>query len=68
MHVTCSPAKRVLCSFPDRRCLIVNKKDGQPVEEAVFTVDASDGYFRITVVDEDGRCADTNAYFTDEVL
>lgn len=68
VHVTCSPAKRVLCSFPDRRCLIVNKKEGQPVTEAVFTVAANDGYFRITVVGEDGLCADTNAYFTEELL
>ena len=68
VHVTCSPAKRVICSFPDRRCLIVNSKGGQPVEEAVFDVDMSDTYFRITVEDDEGRCADTNAYFTDEVL
>lgn len=68
VHVTCSPAKRVLCSFPERRCLIVNKKEGQPVTEAVFTLDMSDGYFRITVVDENDHCADTNAYFTEEVL
>jgi hypothetical protein len=31
-------------------------------------VDPSDIYFRITVVDEQDRCADTNAYFTDEVM
>ena len=67
VHVTCSPAKRVVCSFPDRRCLIVKSKEGQPVTEAVFTVVASDGYFRITVVDENNCCADTNAYFTDEL-
>ncbi len=68
VHVTCSPAKRVLCSFPDRRCLIVKAKGGELVQEAVFTVDASDTYFRITVVDENDRCADTNAYFTDELF
>ena len=67
VHVTCSDAKWVICSFPDRRCLIVKNKDGQPVTEAVFTVVASDGYFRITVVDENNCCADTNAYFTDEL-
>jgi hypothetical protein len=67
VHVTCSDAKRVICSFPDRRCLIVNKKDDQPLTEAVFAVDVSDGYFRITVVDENDCCADTNAYFTDEL-
>jgi len=68
VHVTCSDAKRVICSFPDRRCLIVDKKEDRPVTEAVFTVDKSDGYFRITVVDENDRCADTNAYFLDEYL
>ena len=68
VHVTCSDAKRVICSFPDRRCLMANKEDGQPVTEAVCTVDKADGYFRITVVDENDRCADTNAYFTDEYL
>ena len=68
VHVTCSDAKRVICSFPDRRCLIVKEKDGVPVNEAVFTLDANDIYFRITVVDKDDRCADTNAYFLDELL
>ena len=36
--------------------------------EAVFPIIPSDIYFRLTVIDEAGRCADTNAYFTDEVL
>ena len=34
----------------------------------VFAVEKDDGYVRITVIDAHGDHADTNAYFTDEIL
>ena len=42
--------------------------DGTPVTEATFPVTDDCGYFRITVMDAQGRCADTNAYFVDELI
>ena len=38
------------------------------VTEATFPVTDDCGYFRITVMDAQGRCADTNAYFVDELI
>ena len=35
--------------------------------EATFPVPVDCVYFRITVMDARGRCADTNAYFVDEL-
>ena len=68
VHVKCSEAARILCNFEGRKARCVENKDGSPVTEAVFHVNVTNGYFRITVVDAQGRCADTNAYFVDELL
>ena len=67
VHIQTSPAKRILCSFPDRRATVRTATD-KLLTEAQFPIIPSDGYFRITVVDEESRCANTNAYFTDQVL
>lgn len=68
VHIRCSEAERVICSFPDRRAKILNRRDGDPITEAAFDIIESDGYFRLTVMDANGHCADTNAYFTDELF
>ena len=67
VHIQTSPAKRIVCTFPERRAMIRNAEK-ESLTEAVFPIIPSDGYFRLTVIDEADRCADTNAYFTDEVL
>jgi len=67
LHIRCSAAKRIVCSFRDRRAAIRNAKDA-PLTEAEFDIIPSDSYFRITVIDENDRHADTNAYFTDELF
>jgi len=38
------------------------------VNGAYFDVVPEDGYVRITVVDKNGKHANTNAYFTDELF
>ena len=68
VHVQTSEAKRILCNYGLRRVGCVSDPEGKPVTQACFPVDAGDGYFRITVVDEQGYCADTNAYFVDTLL
>ena len=68
VHVRTSEAKRILCNYGLRRIGCVSDPEGKMVTQACFPVDAGDGYFRITVVDEQGYCADTNAYFVDTLL
>lgn len=63
VHVKCSPADRVLCTYDVRKAGRVLSEGGVPVTEASFEVGPEFGYFRITVVDNAGRHACTNAYF-----
>ena len=67
LHVTCSDAKRIICTTGPYRPRILNAQDA-PLQEAQFPILPSDRFFRITVVDHEGRCADTNAYFTDTLF
>jgi len=67
VHITCSPASRIIYNAGMFRPTIRKAKDGKLLTEAVFDISPNDPYFRITVMDEQGCCADTNAYFTDEL-
>ena len=66
VYVENSPAQRVFITKPGKNVGVVASDD--PVMDASFTVDDDDQYFYITVVDEKGRKAYTNAYFLDEIL
>ena len=64
-----SPAKRIVCTFPNRRALGFIAEEGEELlTRAEFPILPDDGYFRITVSDEQRCCADTNAYFVDTLL
>lgn len=65
IHITCSPANRIVVTYQSRRSYALN---GKGLTEAVFKLRPDDGYVRITVVDGNGRCADTNAYFMSDLL
>ena len=68
LHVECSPADKVVCTVNRRRCMSRYNEQTGEITHAVFDIKPSDGYFRITVVDKKGLRADTNAYFTDELV
>ena len=65
IHISCSPASRIIVTYQSRRSYAVN---GEKLTGASFKLRPDDGYVRITVMDEKGCCADTNAYFIDELL
>lgn len=67
IHIVCSPAKRIVCTVGTRRRKARNAGDGEYLTGAEFEILPDDGYVRLTVTDEYGNCADTNAYFTDEL-
>ena len=70
VHITCSPASKIILSTGIRHQGFRNAKlEGvESVTEATFDVEDRYGYFRITVIDKEGNCADTNAYFMDSLL
>jgi hypothetical protein len=67
IHVECSPVKRIIFS-------VGRRNNGARVETEEFLTSAEhplnkdDQYIRITLVDEFGKCADTNAYFIEEII
>ena len=62
LHIVCSPAVRIICTTAARSSRAVDlARIGQTVSEAVFTLEPSDEYARITVTDVTGKSAYTNA-------
>ncbi|MCR5041947.1 MAG: PHP domain-containing protein [Clostridia bacterium] len=68
LHVECSPAVRIYCITKACRCMAGYGKNGAPATEADFVIEPTDGYVRISVQDEKGLRADSNAFFTDELF
>lgn len=67
LHVRCSDAVRITCNHHYRRGLAVYAPKGETITEAVFEIPEEYGYVRVTVTDEKGRCADSNAYYTKDL-
>ena len=65
IHIKCSEADRIVCSYQVRKADIVYAEKGVPVTSANFDIGQNDGYVRITVIDKNGKHACTNAYFID---
>ena len=63
LHVSCSQAATIVMSTAIRTSKVVRDSD-----HADFEVNPGDGYVRITVTDNMGKHANTNAYFTDELF
>ena len=51
-----------------RRTDIVYCTENELVTESYFNIFPEDKYVRLTVVDKNEKKANTNAYFTDEIL
>jgi len=67
LNVRTSPAKRINIITPTKVCRSVSAGDGGNVCEASLHLDPVYRYVRVTVTDEWGRHAYSNAYFMDEV-
>ena len=65
IHIQCSPASRIIATYHCRSSRMVQ---GGGITEASFPLSPEYGYVRITVADSQGRCADTNAYFMEDLL
>ncbi len=70
--VVCSDADKIVLSTANRRIMCVLAGEGEVLNRAEFDLKESDiltkgGYIRITVRDFNGKHANTNAYFLDEL-
>lgn len=69
IHIDCSDVKRILFYTADRRIADITASEGEFVNTAEFDViPDEDVYVRITVVDAEGKHANTNAYFVDDLI
>ena len=68
IHIDCSDAQTIRLNTAPRRAAVLHAKNGEAITSADFKVLPEDEYVRITVIDSNGRCANTNAYFTDELF
>ena len=67
IHIECSPARRIDFSFGTRRGFPVISDGVTPVASASCRIPEDCIYVRVTVTDFEGRHANTNAYFADEL-
>ena len=67
VYIKCSSADRVFLSTQYRFADIKLDETGEGICEASFDVNPECGYFRLTVIDKNGKHACTNAYFIDEL-
>jgi hypothetical protein len=67
-HITCSKAKSIFYGSGSRLQRVRHAEDGEYLTEVSFAINEFDNYMRFTVIDENGKCANTNAYFLDEIL
>ncbi len=70
VHIKCSPARRIAFHTGARLTCGKVAEGDELLTEAVFPLyprDRDPGYFRLSVTDEKGRHANTNAYFTDSL-
>jgi len=75
VYIKCSPARRIVLSTGKRysRCVWANIGDHfgegseKTITEASFDIPEDCHYIRLTVIDMEGRPANTRAYFLDEI-
>ena len=68
IHISTSPAAEIDFSTGARLSRAVFAAPGETVTEAEFNLKDVRGYFRITVVDREGKTANTSAYFEEDII
>ena len=68
VHITCSPVQKIVLSGDQRKTAYAFVPEGETLTAVVLPLNKDHKYFRLTLTDEKGKKANTNAYFMDEVL
>lgn len=69
LHIDCSDVKSIRLNTGIRAAKNIVSRDGTSLmNTAEFVIKPEYGYVRLTLTDEDGKHAYTNAYFTDELF
>lgn len=67
LHVTCSEAADIVMATFGRKYGHLRAKQGESVTEAAFPIPKGCLYVRVEVRDHQGRCAESQAYWLDQI-
>ena len=67
IHIECTPVREITVNCLTRRSCHILSENGEPITSADIGIPYDAGYFRVTVTDNAGCRATTNAYFLDEL-
>ena len=67
IHITCSDAVKIILHTGRRTAKTAIALDGNTINEAVFPINYDDLYLRLTVLDANGKFADTSVYFLEDL-
>ena len=69
IHIECEKAVKIVATRANRRlrCIFAKEEGKDYLTHARLSINPDDIYFRLTIFDEFGNTADTNAYFIDEL-
>lgn len=68
IYISCSDVVMISLNTNLRSTQVVLSQKGRFINSAEFKIDLADSYFRLTIQDEFGKCANTNAYFLEDIL
>ena len=67
LYVRCSPVRHILLGTAGRKGACVHARAGETVSEVVFELKDHYRYFRVTLMDQEGKKAFSRAYFLNEI-
>ncbi len=67
LFIKTSPAYKIYVTYQACKAQVKFSEDGSPLTEACFELSKIHGYFRVTVIDSEGKHACTNAYFPEDI-
>lgn len=63
IYAACSPAREIVFTCGNRKAKRIRANEGEVLTEGSFALEEGSRYVRVTVIDQQGRPADSNAFF-----
>ena len=67
VHVSCSDVERIICNCGSKAAPSEVAAPGETINEATFTLREGVPFVQISIIDKNGKCADTRGFFRDEL-
>lgn len=67
VHVSCSDVERIICNCGAKTSPMETAAPGKTINSATIPVREGAPFVQISIIDKDGKCADTRGFFRDEL-